>query len=70
LGALVEAFALLGRHNIDVEQAFDILTDSSCAIGSAKARQSPIKNSQSGVSNCNIDKAFKGMNLMKSQVGQ
>ena len=37
-GALGEAVASLGRHNIDVEQAFDILTGSSGAIGPAKAR--------------------------------
>ena len=58
-----------GRHNIDVEQAFDILTDRSGAIGQAKARQGPIigliKNSQSGVSNLAIDQAIKDMNLMK-----
>ena len=73
-GALGEAVALLGRHNIDVEQAFDILTDSSGAIGPAKARQGPIidliKNGQSGVSNFAIDQAIKDMNLMKSQAGQ
>ena len=72
-GALGEAVALLGRHNIDVEQAFDILTDSSGAIGPAKARQGPIidliKNGQS-VSNFAIDQAIKDMNLMKSQAGQ
>ena len=73
-GALGEAVALLGRHNINVEQAFDILTDSSGAIGPAKARQGPIidliKNGQSGVSNFAIDQAIKDMNLMKSQAGQ
>lgn len=37
--ALGEAVALLDRHNIDVEEAFDIMTDSSGAIGPAKARQ-------------------------------
>ena len=36
-GALGEAVALLGRHNIDVEHAFDILTDSSGAIGPAES---------------------------------
>ena len=41
-GALGEAVALLGRYNINFEQAFDILTDSSGAIGPAKARQAPI----------------------------
>ena len=73
-GALGEAVALLGRHNINVEQAFDILTDSSGAIGPAKARQAPIieliKNGQSGVSNFAIDQAIKDMNLMKSQASQ
>lgn len=73
-GALGEAVALLGRYNINVEQAFDILTDSSGAIGPAKARQGPIidliKNGQSGVSNFAIDQAIKDMNLMKSQAGQ
>ena len=73
-GALGEAVALLGRHNINVEQAFDILTDSSGAIGPAKARQGPIieliKNGQSGVSNFAIDQAIKDMNLMKSQASQ
>ena len=34
-GALGEAVVLLGRHNIDVEQAFDILIDSSNAIDQA-----------------------------------
>jgi len=73
-GALGEAVALLGRHNINVEQAFDILTDSSGAIGPAKARQAPIieliKNGQSGVSNFAINQAIKDMNLMKSQASQ
>jgi len=73
-GALGEAVALLSRHNINVEQAFDILTDSSGAIGPAKARQAPIieliKNGQSGVSNFAIDQAIKDMNLMKSQASQ
>jgi len=73
-GALGEAVALLGRHNIDVEQAFDILTDSSGAIGPAKARQAPIieliKKGESGVSNLAIDQAIKDMNLMKSQASQ
>ncbi len=73
-GALGEAVALLGRYNINVEQAFDILTDSSGAIGPAKARQAPIieliKNGQSGVSNFAIDQAIKDMNLMKSQASQ
>jgi len=73
-GALGEAVALLGRHNINVEQAFDILTDSSGAIGPAKARQAPIieliKNGQSGVSNFAIDQAIKDMNLMQSQASQ
>ena len=36
-GALGEAVALLGGRNIDVEQAFDILTESSGAIGLAKS---------------------------------
>ena len=36
-GALGKAVALLSRRNIDVEQAFDILTDSSGAIGPAKS---------------------------------
>ena len=36
-GALGEAVALLSRRNIDVEQAFDSLTDSSGAIGPAKS---------------------------------
>ena len=36
-GALGEAVALLGGRNIDVEQAFDILTNSSGAIGPAKS---------------------------------
>ena len=36
-GALSEAVALLGGRNIDVEQAFDILTDSSGAIGPAES---------------------------------
>ena len=73
-GALGEAVALLSRHNINVEQAFDILTDSSGAIGPAKARQAPIieliKNGQSGVSNFAIDQAIKDMSLMKSQASQ
>ena len=73
-GALGEAVASLGRHNIDVEQAFDILTGSSGAIDPAKARQGPIidliKNGQSGVSNFTIDQAIKDMTLMKSQAGQ
>jgi 3-hydroxyisobutyrate dehydrogenase len=73
-GALGEAVALLGRYNINVEQAFDILTDSSGAIGPAKARQAPIieliKNGQSGVSNFAIDQAIKDMSLMKSQASQ
>ena len=51
-----------------------LLTDSSGAIGPAKARQGPIinliKNGQSGVSNFAIDQAIKDMNLMKSQAGQ
>ena len=73
-GALGEAVALLSRHNINVEQAFDILTDSTGAIGPAKARQAPIieliKNGQSGVSNFAIDQAIKDMSLMKSQASQ
>ena len=73
-GALGEAVALLGRQNIDVEQAFDILIDSSGAIVTAKARQrliiDLIKNGQSGVSNFAIDQAIKDMNLMKIQAGQ
>jgi len=36
-GALGKAVALLSRRNIDVEQAFDSLTDSSGAIGPAKS---------------------------------
>ena len=36
-GALGEAVPLLGMRNIDVEQPFDILTDSSGAIGPAKS---------------------------------
>ena len=38
-GALGEAVLLLGGHNTDVEQAFNMLIDSSGAIGPAKARQ-------------------------------
>ena len=73
-GALGEAVALLGRQNVDVKQAFDILTDSSGAVGPAEARQGPIidliKNGQAGVSNFAIDQAIKDMNLTKSHAGQ
>ena len=67
-GALGEAVALLGDRGITFEQAFDILTDSSGAIGPAKARQGPIiellKTGSSGVSNFALDQALKDMGLM------
>ena len=70
-GALGEAVALLGNRGIDLDQAFDILTDSSGAIGPAKARQGPIldliKTGQSGVSNFAVDQALKDMRLMIAQ---
>ena len=73
-GALGKAVSMLGRHNIDFEQAFDTLTDSSGAIGPAKTRQGPIidliKNDQFGVSNFAIDQAIKDRNSMKYQVVQ
>ncbi|XDZ67318.1 NAD(P)-dependent oxidoreductase [Alphaproteobacteria bacterium LSUCC0226] len=67
-GALGEAVGLLGNRGIPDEQAFDILTDSSGAIGPAKMRQAPIiellKTGTSGVSNFAIDQALKDMSLM------
>ena len=69
-GAFGEAVASLGRHNIDVEQAFDILTGSSGAIGPAKARQGPIidliKNGQSGA--WNTAKGAKGAGWDKKDI--
>jgi 3-hydroxyisobutyrate dehydrogenase len=67
-GALGEAVAILGERGISYEQAFDILTDSSGAIGPAKMRQGPIiellKTGSSGVSNFAVDQALKDMALM------
>lgn len=67
-GALGEAVALLGDRGISYDQAFDILTDSSGAIGPAKMRQRPIidllETGSSGVSNFAIDQALKDMRLM------
>jgi len=67
-GALGEAVGLLGNRGIPYEQAFDILTDSSGAIGPAKMRQPPIidllNTGTSGVSNFAIDQALKDMALM------
>jgi len=68
-GALGEAVGLLKSRGIPIEQAFDILTDSSGAIGPAKARQTPIidliTTGQSGVSNFAVTQALKDMALMR-----
>ena len=73
-GALGEAVGLLGNRGIPYEQAFEILTDSSGAIGPAKMRQTPIiellKTGTSGVSNFAIDQALKDMALMAALARQ
>ena len=67
-GALGEAVGLLGNRGTPDEQAFDILTDSSGAIGPARMRQASIiellKTGTSVVSNFAIDQALKDMPLM------
>ncbi|MBL6595847.1 MAG: hypothetical protein ISP43_03340 [Candidatus Puniceispirillum sp.] len=67
-GALGAAVGLLGNRGIPDEQAFDILTDSSGAIGPARMRQASIiellKTGTSGVSNFAIDQALKDISLL------